>query len=268
MDIEKIEKIIGMTGEFNEKENVLKISYPRKDLEVKANGVILTPAMGLTAWAAFTKEKNHLMVMGDIVLTEGQVNTVMSAALDNGLEVTGLHNHFFVENPKIMFMHIGGMGDEEKLANGVAHVFSTLKSSSEEAFPSISIDPKNSTLDPKLIEEILGHKGELKDGVYKVTIGRTTKMNGMAAGNAMGVNTWAAFAGSDQTAIVDGDFAMLESELQSVLKTLRKAKINILAIHNHMTNENPRILFLHFWGIGKTTDLAKGLSGALKTQKQ
>ncbi len=110
---------------------------------------------------------------------------------------------------------------------------------------------------------ILGVKGKLEDGVYKATIGRTTRMHGMVAGNAMGVNTWAAFAGSDTEAVVDGDLAMLESELQPVLKALRGARINIVAIHQHMTGEQPRILFLHYWGVGATQDLARGLRAAL-----
>lgn len=135
-------------------------------------------------------------------------------------------------------------------------------------FPAAKIDPANSSLDPKKIESALGQKGELTKGVYKVTIGRTTKMDGIEMGNAMGVNTWAAFVGSDDKAVVDGDFAMLESELQNVLKALRKADINIVAIHNHMTQENPRIVFLHFWGLGKTVDLAHGLKNALDTQSK
>ena len=108
--------------------------------------------------------------------------------------------------------------------------------------------------------------GELKDGVYKITIGRSTIMDGHDMGNAMGVNTWAAFVGSDQRAVVDGDFAMVESELQPVLKALRKAGINVVAIHNHMTGESPRIVFLHYWGVGSTERLARGLKAALNTQ--
>src|SRR5205823_11294982 len=114
------------------------------------------------------------------------------------------------------------------------------------------------------IEAVLGHAGDLKDGVYKVVIGRSTKMHGHAMGNAMGVNTWAAFAGSNEQAVVDGDFAMLEGELQDVLKALRAAGINIVAIHQHMTGESPRVIFLHYWGVGRTEDLAKGLAAALE----
>jgi hypothetical protein len=269
LDVARIEEITGMKGTLNEKENVYKISYPRSDLNVVAAGVHLNPAMGLTAWSAFTSVGKHVAVMGDIVMTEDQVNDVMSAALDNGLEVTALHNHFFSDVPKIMFMHIGGMGELSKIATGVKSVFETLKSTAggKGKFPMVSIDPTKTDLNPKLIDEIIKSPGELKSGVYKVTIGRKTKMSGHEMGNAMGVNTWAAFAGSDAQAVVDGDFAMLENELQNVLKALRKAGINIVAIHNHMTQENPRIIFLHFWGVGKTTDLATGIKAALDTQK-
>src|SRR5207244_3307187 len=153
------------------------------------------------------------MVMGDMTLTEDQVNPAMSAALDNGLEVTALHNHFFWDAPKVMFMHIGGMGDEETLATAVGKVFGTLKAGgSQSKAPNIQLDPSKTTLKPAKIETILGAKGELNDGVYKVTIGRTTTMGNKTVGKAMGVNTWAAFIGSDEKAVVDGDFAMLEDE--------------------------------------------------------
>jgi len=160
-----------------------------------------------------------------------------------------------------MFMRIGGMRDEAKLAGGVAKVFETMKQKFD--VPSASIDPASSTLDPKKIDAVLGRSGEMNKGVYKVTIGREVKMAGHTMGNAMGVNTWAGFAGSVEQAIVDGDFAMLESEMQSVLKALRHAGIDIVAIHQHMTGESPRMLFLHYWGVGRTEDLARGLKNAL-----
>jgi hypothetical protein len=269
LNAENISKLTGLPGQMNEKENVYKVSFPRGDIKSSAEGVRLVPALGLTSWAAFTKTGGHVMMMGDTVLTEDQVNPVMSVALENGLEVTALHNHFFGDSPKVMFMHIGGMGDEKTLATAVGKVYAKVKETigTKLPFPTANIDPEKSTLNPDLIAAVLGVKGGLKDGVYKVTIGRKSKMHGFEMGNAMGVNTWAAFAGSDQEAVVDGDFAMLESELQGVLKKLRAANINIVAIHNHMTNESPRIMFLHFWGIGKTVDLAKGLKSALDTQK-
>ena len=260
-DTANIEQLTGAKGALNEKEGVFKVSFPRADLQVVAGGVHLTPPMGLTAWAAFTKVGNHTAVMGDMVLTEDQVNPAMSAALDNGLEVTALHNHFFWDQPRVMFMHIGGMGEEAKLAAAVGKVFAKMKENT--APPHADIDPAKSTLDPARIDAALGHKGELAKGVYKVTIGRETKMAGHTMGNAMGVNTWAAFAGSDEEAVVDGDVAMLESEMQGVLRALRASGINIVAIHQHMTGENPRVMFLHYWGVGRTVDLAKGLSAAL-----
>ena len=209
------------------------------------------------------------MVMGDMVLLEDQVNPVMSVALENGLEVTALHNHFFWDTPKVMFMHIGGMGEEAQLAGAVGKVFAAIKETSggNGHVPHVELSPAQTSLDPKPIEEILGVRGQLASGVYKVTIGRTTKMHGHEVGNAMGVNTWAAFAGSDEKAVVDGDFVMLEPELQPVLKALRGAGIHIVAIHNHMTEESPRTVFLHYWGVGPTRALTTGLKAALETQR-
>jgi len=270
LDTAKIEQLTGIKGELNEKEGVYTVRAPRSDLQVTAAGVKLNPAMGLTSYAAFMKAGGKTIVMGDTTLLEDQVNPVMSAALDNGLQVTALHNHFFWESPKVMFMHIGGMGDEEKLASAVGKVFAKIKETSGGMgeTPKAEIDPAKTSLDPKNIDTIIGAKGQLANGVYKVTIGRTTKMGGVTVGNAMGINTWAAFAGSDQQASVDGDFVMLESELQGVLKALRGAGINVVAIHNHVENESPRIVFLHYWGVGAPSDLAKGVKAALDTQKK
>lgn len=269
-DAARIEALTGLKGQMNEKDGVFKVSYPRDDIKASAAGVRLTPALGLTAWAAFTRMGDHAMVMGDIVLLEDQVNPVMSAALDNGLEVTALHNHFFWESPRVMFMHVGGMGDEGALAKGVGAVFAKLKETSggKARRPKADIDPARSTLDPAKIEAVLGRKGELAKGVYKVTVPFKSAMDGKEIGAAMGVNTWAAFAGSDDKAVVDGDFAMSENQLQGVLKALRRAGIDIVAIHTHMTGETPRVMFLHYWGIGKTAELAAGLKGALDTQKE
>lgn len=265
LDTAQIEQLTGAKGQLDEKEGVFKVSVPRTDLQLTAGGVKVPPSMGLTSWAAFEGSSGQTMVMGDLVLLEDQVNPVMSVALDSGLEVTALHNHFFWESPRIMFMHIGGMGDEKALASAVGKVFAKLKETAggKGETPFTQIDPAQSSLDPSKIDAALGVKGMLAQGVYKVTIGRTTRMHGADAGNAMGVNTWAAFAGSDDHAVVDGDFAMLESELQPVLKALRGAGIDIVAIHSHMTGEQPRILFLHYWGVGPAPSLARGLRSAL-----
>jgi hypothetical protein len=264
MDTAAIERLTGAKGMLDEKEGVFKVSVPRKDLSVTIAGVKMTPPMGLTSWAAFERAGKDDMVMGDIVMTEDQVSPVMSAALDNGLEVTALHNHFIWDSPRIMFMHIGGMGPEQNLATAVGRVFATIKETSGKSNqPNAEIDPAHSSLDPAKLDSALGLKGQYKDGVYKFVVGRTTQMHDVAVGNQMGVNTWGTFAGSDDKAVVDGDFAMHESELQDVLKTLRKAGINVVAIHQHMVGEQPRIMFLHYWGVAPAGDLAKGLRAAL-----
>ncbi len=212
------------------------------------------------------------MVMGDHALFEDEVNPVMSAALDNGLEVTALHNHFFFESPRVMFMHIGGNGSAGKLAGAVRAAMDKVKeirsASSQPAarFPGAPV-PEASSIAAETIDGILGVKGQSNDGMYKAVIGRSATMHGKNVGNQMGVNTWAAFAGSDEHSFVDGDFAMLKSELQGVLSALRKAGINIVAIHNHMTHEAPQYLFLHYWGKGPAAELARALKSALDTQK-
>lgn len=228
----------------------------------------MIPDLGLTAWAAFKHADDHTMVMGDIVLLENEVNPVMSAALDSGLDVTALHNHFLWDSPRVMFMHIGGMGDEAALARAVGRLFGKLKEvmQTRPSPPLANIDAAKTSFDPEDIEQILGAAGTLKNGVYKVVFGRKATMGGHEVGSEMGINTWAAFAGSEQLAIVDGDVAMLESEVQPVLKALRAANINIVAIHNHMIGESPRYVFLHYWGVGPVEDLAKGLKAALDTQ--
>src|SRR5216684_2923992 len=220
--------------------------------------------MGLTSWATFKRDGKDDMVMGDLVLLQNQVSPVMDAALDSGLEVTALHNHFIWDSPRIMFMHIAGMGPEQELATAVGKVFAAIQQTAGKSERiDAKIDPARSSLDAVKLDTALGLKGQYKDGVYKFAVGRTTRMHDVAMGNQMGVNTWGAFAGSDDKAIVDGDFAMHESELQNVLKALRKARINVVAIHQHMVREEPRIMFLHYWGIAPATDLAKGLRAAL-----
>ena len=269
LDTARIDELSGLKGKLDDKEQVYKVSAPRGDLHLVSKTVRITPPMGLTSWAAFTMAGKQTMVMGDLVLEEDQVSPVMDVALANGLEVTALHNHFQWESPIVRFMHIGGMGNENELATAVGKVFAKIKETSGAAdgMKTAEIDPEHTTLDPKKVDAILGAKGDFKDGVYKATFGRTTRMHGHEIGNQMGVNTWVAMIGSEDKAFADGDFAMRESELQPVLKKLRAAAINVVAIHQHMTGEEPRIMFLHYWGIGRAEDLAKGIRAALDVTK-
>src|SRR6516225_11600637 len=153
LDTARIEELTGAKGAFNAKEGVFKISVPRSDLSITTAGVKMTPPMGLTSWAAFKRDGNRTVVMGDMVMTEDQVNPAMSTALDNGLEVTALHNHFFWDSPKVMFMHIGGMGDETKLATAVGKLFASIKDTAgKSSAPNAEIDAERTSLDPAKID--------------------------------------------------------------------------------------------------------------------
>jgi hypothetical protein len=266
LDTARIDELTGLKGKMNEKEGVYKITLPRNDVKIVVDGWTMPPFMGLGTWAAFTLTQNGAMVMGDTVLFEDEVNAAMSAALDNGLNVTALHNHFFFDRPKVYFMHIEGEGTADKLAGAVRKVYEIIKQTRaanpqpKDSFGDKPLPEKNSiTVGP--LNEIFGTQGESKDGMVKFTIGRPAKMHGVTLGNNMGVNTWAAFAGSDDNAIVDGDFAVTEEELQPVLKSLLKDRISIVAIHQHMTHEEPRIMFFHYWGRGTAKGLAQAVKG-------
>jgi Domain of Unknown Function (DUF1259) len=267
LDPAKIDEITGLKGKFNQKEGVYKITFPRNDVKVVVDGWTMPPFMGLGTWAAFTETKNGAMVMGDTVLFEDEVNTAMTAALDNGLSVTALHNHFFFDKPKVFFMHIEGEGAADQLAGAVRKMYDAVKQvrtaspQPKESFGGTTLPEKNS-ISADSVNEIFGTKGDTNNEMVKFTFGRPATMHGTKIDNSMGVNTWAAFAGSDDNAVVDGDFAVTEDELQAVLKSLLKNHISIVAIHQHMTREQPRIMFFHYWGRGPAKNLAQEIKGA------
>jgi phosphotransferase system IIB component len=268
-DTALIEKLTGAKGVWNKDQTVFKVGFPRKEVKVTVDGTPLPPFMGLGTWAAFTSTQDGMaMVMGDNVLFQDEVNPVMSAALENGLQVTALHNHFFFDEPKVYFMHISGMGKAETLAKAVGKVYAKvheIRASKPEPASNFGHKalPEKSSITVEPLEKILGVKVTAQDGMVKAVFGRKVKMGGDEMGSDMGVNTWAAFLGSDDNAVVDGDIAMHEDELQSVLKSLRKSGIDIVAIHQHMTGESPRIIFLHYWGHGNAGKLAKNVKEAI-----
>ena len=268
LDTAKIDQLTGLKGKLNEKEGVYKISFPRNDVSVAVDGQKLPPFMGLGTWASFQGTNDKAMVMGDTVVFEDEVNPAMSAALDAGLSVTALHNHFFFDHPKVYFMHIAGEGSVEQLAAAVRKVYDSIKQI-RGAHPQPTVTfaaaalPEKSSISAEPLNAVFGMKGEVSNGMVKFVIGRPAKMHGVSIDSTMGVNTWLAFAGSDDNAVVDGDFAVTEDELQPVLKTLRANGINIVAIHSHMTHEEPRILFFHYWGRGAAKDLAQAVKGGL-----
>jgi len=273
LDTARIAQLTGLAGTWNETEGVYKVTAPRTDLPVLVDEWKMPPFMGLTSWASFMAGgKQDVMVMGDLVLFEDEVNPVMSALFDAGLTVTALHNHFLHDQPKVYFMHLGGEGTLDTLATGVRRALDQIKTlRAASPTPAKSFGggiPSPSTITGALIDAALGTKGTANAGMFKVVLGRTAKMEcGCTIGKDMGLNTWAAFAGTDTNAVVDGDFAVLEDELQPVLKSLRTAGINIVAIHHHMTHESPRYLFLHYWGRGPVVDLAAALKKTLALQQ-
>ena len=253
-------------------EGVVRLSWARDDIKVTVDHMPFKPAGGLGSWAAFTATKHGAMVMGDTVVFQDEVTAAMDAAFASGLEVTGLHNHFFHDEPRVFFMHISGQGDPEKLADGVKSVWNAIKNVRLEVpRPSsgfIGKPPGPGTLTAEPLDKILGAKADTQGGVLKYTIGREGKMHGVKIGGSMGLTTWAAFQGSDKYAAVAGDFIMTANEVQPVLKALRKGNLHIVALHNHMIGEQPAFYFVHFWGKGPTQDLARGLAGALEAQKK
>lgn len=252
-------------------DGVVRVAWPRTDVAVSVDGMPLKPFAGLGSWAAFTATPHGAMAMGDTVVFQDEVDAAMDAAFANGLEVTALHNHFFYDDPKVYFMHVGGTGEPEKLAAGMKAVWDAIKKvRADDPKPATKFagdPPKAGTVTAEPIEKVMGQKSESQAGIVKVTIGREGSMHGTKVAGSMGLTTWAAFSGTDEFAAVDGDFIMTAAEVQPVLRALRKVGVHIVALHNHMVGEQPAFYFTHFWGKGKAEDLAKGLRSALDAQK-
>ena len=258
---------LGKQGDY--KANVLKVNIPRSDLNVTVANVKTPTPFGFGGWVAMTKGTGGMdVMMGDLVLTQDEVNPVMSALLDNGLEVTALHNHFFWEEPRIFYMHVHGHGKPADLARKVKPALDLIgKGTSRPAStPTAPAGSSTPSIDTAKIAQIVGQQGEQTGAVYKITVGRDDlKLTEMGAPiNArMGLNTWAAFVGTNENAAVAGDVAMLANEVTPVLKTLRKNGIDVVAIHHHMIETRPTIYFLHYWGTGPADKLATAFKAAL-----
>ena len=262
-DYQQVLKTVGKSGDY--KSNVLKVNIPRNDIHVTIDNLAVPTPFGFGGWFAMTKgDGREDVMMGDLVLLQEEVNPVMSALLDNGLEVTALHNHFFWENPRIYYMHIHGHGKAVDLAEHIKPGLALI-GKGQPSPPATSSAPKTS-LDTAQIARIVGHDGEQTGAVYKITIGRddiNLKEMGASITSRMGLNTWAAFYGSNEDAAIAGDVAMLESEVTPTLKALRSHGLDVVAIHHHMIETQPVIIFLHYWGRGPAPQLAQGFKAAL-----
>jgi hypothetical protein len=258
---------LGKQGDF--KDNVLKVNIPRNDVKVTVAGVSTPTPFGFGGWVAMTKgDGGHQVLMGDLVLLQDEVNPVMSALLDSGFDVTALHNHFFWDEPRMFYMHVHGHGTAAELARKLKPAIDLIGKSSAGApapSPAPGAAPQNALNTARLVE-IVGAQGEQAGAVYKFTLARNDlKVVEMGAPiNArMGLNTWAAFTGTNDKAAIAGDVAMLENEVTPVLKALRKNGLDVVAIHHHMTADRPMIIFLHYWGTGPAETLASGFKAAV-----
>ena len=264
LDIATIEKIVDMKGKENNGE--YKITVPQNDLKVEVDGFKIIPAMGLGSWAAFTPAPDGVMVMGDIILTETDLKPVQQEVIRQGLTISAIHNHFVRNHPNVMYMHIGGSGNLEDMSKKVKAVFDAVKTSRGQNPSASPSDSVVTTIEVGKLDVILGAKGEWNKGVYKYTLGRpdvNLAEHGVKISTFMGFNTWAAWQGTPDHAAVAGDFTMLEDEVAPVIKALVENGIEVVAVHNHMVHEQPRIFFLHYWGVGNAEQLAKGLKAAL-----
>ena len=267
-DYQGVLKTLDKKGDY--KSSVLKINIPRNDLKVTIDGAATPTPFGFGGWLAMTKgDGGSDVMMGDLVLLEDEVNPVMSALLDNGLEVTALHNHFFFESPRIFYMHVHGHGkadDLARMAKPAIDLIGHVPAAHEASAVTGKSDVSAGQIDTAKIAGIVGHEGEQTGPVYKITIGRDDlKLTEMGAkiDSRMGLNTWAAFFGSDANSEIAGDVAMLAREVTPVLKALRANGLDVVAIHHHMTTTQPTIYFLHYWGTGPAEKLANGFRAAL-----
>lgn len=264
LNIPVIEQVTGMKGK--EQNGEYKITVPQNDLNVEVDGFKIIPPMGLGTWIAFTPSHDGAMIMGDIILTDTDLKPVQQEVIKQGLTITAIHNHFVRNHPNVMYMHIGGSGKTEDMAAEAKAVLDKVAEVRGHNPSAVSVADVTYTIDTKKLDDILGYKGELNKGVYKFTIGRpdvVLREHDVIVSTFLGFNTWAAFQGTPDHAAVAGDFTMLEDEVAPVIKALIENGIEVVAVHNHMVHEQPKIFFLHYWGVGNAEQLAKALKAAL-----
>jgi len=262
-DFLEVEHLLGSSGQMQE--GAMVFSFPRSDIKVTIHGESIPTAFGFGSWTAWKSMGSETMVMGDLVLLEKEINAVISALAEENVNVTALHNHFLGEKPRIMYMHIFGVGQAGMLARGIRKALDKTETPRSRSAPT-SASP---AIDTKRIEQIIGHPGHAGGGIFKIIVGRQgVRAHGVDLTSSMGLNSWIAFIGTNERAHVAGDMAMSANEVNPVIRSLRKHGIRILAVHNHMLDEEPRIFFLHYWGTGKVENLARAFRDALALMKK
>ncbi|MGB7291722.1 MAG: DUF1259 domain-containing protein [Thermodesulfobacteriota bacterium] len=263
-DYSNVEKILNTTGQM--KEGVFVVQFPRSDLKMKINDEPMPVALGFTSWVAFKKITKGFIIMGDLVLLEKEINPVISSPTKAGIKITALHNHFLGEEPRLMYMHIYGEGNADQLSRGIREALHRTATPSQHTVQ----DAPNISIYTNKLEEIIGHKGQkVGGGVFKITVGRSgVKHNDIELTSSMGINSWAAFTGTNERSHVAGDIVMTAEEVNPVIGILRQGGIEIFAVHNHMLDEKPRIFFLHYWGTGPAEKLAQTVRKAFDEVKK
>jgi hypothetical protein len=264
IDWKKVDEVLGRSAAVSG--DVHRYGFPRTDLQVTLDGVTIRPALALGGWAAFKPAHGGAMVMGDLVLLETEINPVMTKLIENGLEITAIHNHVLRGNPATFYMHIGGHGDPVKLATALRTALAESKTPLTP--PAASSPPPAIDLDTAQLDQIIGAKGQANGGVYQFGVPRRDPISesGMQISPAgpMGVATAINFqpTGGGKAAIT-GDFVLTGDEVNPVIKALRENGIEVTAIHSHMLTEQPRLIFMHFWANDDALKLARGLRAAL-----
>lgn len=270
LDVRKIADLAKLPASITA-DGVVRLAWPRTDVAVKVGGMTLKPFAGLTTWAALAPSGRGAILTGDTIVFADEIDAALDAALAAGLDVTALHIHSLYDEPRVYSMHIGGEASPEKLVIGVKNIWDAIKIVRiEHPQPATAFDgkpPLPGRVDGREIERIVRHKVETQDGVVKVTISRDAILRGMKVTSTMGLATWAAFAGDDRLAAMDGEFILTADEVQPILQALRKAGIHVVALHNDLIGEQPQFYFANFWGQGKCEDLAKAFAAALTAQK-
>jgi uncharacterized protein DUF1259 len=258
-----VEQAIGKTGAM-QAGDVFKFSFPRSDLQVTARGVQIKPALALGSWVAFKKIGDHTMAMGDLVLTEDEVSPVMTKLQQSGIEQSALHNHVLGESPRVMYMHISAHGDAIKIAESIRAALALTKTPL--SAPAGSPQSQDLGIDTKQLDRIIGFEGKANGGVYQFSVARAEKImeGGMEVPPSMGLATAINFqpTGGGKAAIT-GDFVMIASEVNQVIRALRANGIEVTALHSHMLAEEPRLFFMHFWANDDAVKLARGLRAAI-----
>ena len=262
-DWKPVEQALGKAGSV-QPGDVYKVSLPRSDLQVIVDGVAVKPPLALGSWVAFKKSGGMTMVMGDLVLTEDEVTAVLTKLQEGGVEQTALHNHVLHETPRVMYMHISAMGDAVKIAKAIHDALALSKTPF--TAPAAATPNQDLGIDTKQLDQILGQSGKINGGVYQFSVARAEKImdNDMEVPPSMGVAHAINFqsTGGGKAAIT-GDFVLIASEVNPVIRALRDNGIQVTAVHSHMLVESPRLFFMHFWANDDALKLTRGIRAAL-----